>query len=217
MTTPAARISPSDLIGQIFDKAPRTRRGYDTDQVDHTITTIRAELRRLHDENDGLRQENDGLRTRLGLLDAKTQGELVTAQAVALLNSVQRQADDLADETEQYCRELTADARTRSTDIVDRARGQAESIIADARHRAVQAGNHAAATVYRSTTAGADHQPQHTQESQREIAYLQAYRRALALQITAVLDALRRDIEQFGVDEPVPASSSGRTPGSPPP
>jgi hypothetical protein len=38
----------------------------------------------------------------------------------------------------------------------------------------------------------------------------EVYRRALALQITAVLYALRRDIEQFGI-----ASSSGGTPGSP--
>ena len=205
MIVPAARISPTDLIGQIFDKAPLARRGYHAAQVDHTITLVRAELQRLSDEKRGLAKEADSLRARLDLLDAKSQGELISARAVSLLNSAQRQADELTAEAAHYCQELTADTRSYGEEILTRARQQAESIIAEASLRGAEADS-VAGTVYRSVSADPNRR-RDAEEWHHRAAYVDACRRSLVDQLTAAFDAFQRDLEQhlFLVD-PVPPS-----------
>jgi len=196
------RLSGEDLHGQLFD---RSFRGYDCGQVEHLVTQCRDELYRrdlewgaLIQERDVLQQENGSLRTKLGMLDANEQAQIVQDQAVSIVCAAQRQAEQHVTEAQDQCRQMSDDARTHYYGIIAQAQQQAETILGDAHRTATAAGN-MAATAYRAASAGDGYQAQ-KEQLEREVAYLQTFSTAWRSQLRALFQNLGEQIEQWPPD-----------------
>jgi DivIVA domain-containing protein len=179
MNTKPSRLSTADLYGQLFD---RRLRGYDPDAVDRLIERVRAELQRRDDEQAALVQENTSLRVRLGHLDAGTQAEIVTAQAVSIIKSAQRQAEHHLGETEEQCRRMTSEARAYHQEILHQAQERADAVIAAAERTA-------------NNDHGADSWPLSEDAKQRLVAYLRSLAQAARTQLRTMEEAVVRDLE----------------------
>jgi DivIVA domain-containing protein len=205
------RLSGEDLHGQLFDK---TFRGYDIAQVDGLIGRAREELYRrdrewasVAHEKGVLQQENASLRTKLGLIDTQEQGQIVSAQAVDIMNAAQRQVELYWNEAQDQCRQMTDDARGYYNGIIAQAKQQAEGILEDAHRTATAAGN-MAATAYRaaSTTDGYEAQKERLE---REVAYLQTFSAAWRSQLRTLFQNLGEQVEQWPPGE-LPGDDSDR-------
>ena len=142
-----------------------------------------------------LQQENASLRTKLGLIDTQEQGQIVSAQAVDIMNAAQRQVELYWNEAQDHCRQMTDDARGYYNGIIAQAKQQAEGILEDAHRTATAAGN-MAATAYRaaSTTDGYEAQKERLE---REVAYLQTFSAAWRSQLRTLFQNLGEQVEQW--------------------
>jgi DivIVA domain-containing protein len=197
------RLSGEDLHGQLFD---RSFRGYDCGQVDHLMAQCRDELYRrdreweaLIHERDALQQETGSLRTKLGMLDANEQAQIVQDQAVTIVSAAQRQAEQHVAEAQGQCRQMSDDARNQYYGIIAQAQQRAEIILADAHRTATAAGN-MAATAYRAASAGEGYQAQ-KEQLEREVAYLQTFSAAWRSQLRTLFQNLGEQVEQWPPDE----------------
>jgi DivIVA domain-containing protein len=195
-------LSGEDLHGQLFD---RGFRGYDCGQVDHLVSQCRDELYRrdreweaLIHERDSLRQESGSLRTKLGMLDANQQAQIVQDQAVTIVSAAQRQAEQHVAEAQDQCRQMSDDARNQYYGIIAQAQQQAEVILGDAHRTATAAGN-MAATAYRAANAGETYHAQ-KEQLEREVAYLQTFSAAWRSQLRTLFQNLGEQVEQWPPD-----------------
>ena len=59
-------LTPADVHNVAFSKPPIGKRGYNEDEVDAFLDLVEAELARLIEENDDLREQVSQLEQRLG-------------------------------------------------------------------------------------------------------------------------------------------------------
>ena len=70
-------LTPADVHNVAFSKPPIGKRGYNEDEVDAFLDLVEAELARLIEENDDLREQVSQLEQRLG----NAQADLEEARA----------------------------------------------------------------------------------------------------------------------------------------
>src|SRR6187397_2877593 len=70
-------LTPADVHNVAFSKPPIGKRGYNEDEVDAFLDLVEAELARLIEENDDLREQVSQLEQRLG----NAQADLEDARA----------------------------------------------------------------------------------------------------------------------------------------
>ena len=63
-------LTPADVHNVAFSKPPIGKRGYNEDEVDAFLDLVEAELARLIEENDDLREQVSQLEQRLGNVQA---------------------------------------------------------------------------------------------------------------------------------------------------
>ncbi len=131
-------LTPQDVANKEF-LTVRLREGYDMQEVDQFLDEVEAELRRLHDENDQLRQ---------GLLPEGV--DVAPAPAPEPVPTPDETARQAADIHEEQAQRVTHDpsqapaaaltilthAQTAADNLVDEARTRADVLIADATAKA---------------------------------------------------------------------------------
>lgn len=155
-------LTPADVHNVAFSKPPIGKRGYNEDEVDAFLDLVEAELARLIEENEDLREQVAELEQRLGnaqadLEEARARQQSLGAapptqaiqrpvgvedggdhhvQAAKVLGLAQEMADRLTAEAKHEADAMLADARTKSEQLLSEARTKADGLINDARARA---------------------------------------------------------------------------------
>ncbi|WP_067971973.1 DivIVA domain-containing protein [Nocardiopsis trehalosi] len=182
------RLSPERVRTQEFSRASLGRRGYDEQEVRFFIGRLAEDIAAGDAERMSLRSEIERLRTRFReqqstAADPAPHPSGPPADAVNLLSAAQQQADAYVAQAQEYCRQLTEQARRQSDEILQEARVQAE------------AAAEAAVAEYRATAG-----PRHSadlEEVERRVAWLQSFSRAVQIQMQAASDAFAREISRL--------------------
>ncbi|PZS13745.1 MAG: cell division initiation protein [Pseudonocardiales bacterium] len=148
-------LSPADVANVAFSKPPLGKRGYDEDEVDAFLDVVGAELARLIQDNQGLRDQVE----QLGVARVDTGPDLrplepprlVIAPAMAeqtspggdhnvraarVLGLAQDMADRVTGEAKAEADGMLGDARVRSEELLCGARAKADGLVTEARTRA---------------------------------------------------------------------------------
>ncbi|MGZ4544963.1 MAG: DivIVA domain-containing protein [Blastococcus sp.] len=207
------RITPSDLHGVRFSRAPMLRPGYVETEVDRLVSRLAEEIGRLIGEKAELRDQ-------VRALQAQVDGVVVqvppSEQAVRILASAQQTADNYVAEAEEFSRQVTGEARAEYEEQVRLARENAGAII--------QAAQEAAAKISMDGPVGGGGDGQRSMEQlEEQVAYLKAFGQACRVQLRSYLEALITDVEtEWGRADPgllpqealrTPAQRSGRNGG----
>ncbi|MGO3325526.1 DivIVA-like cell division protein Wag31 [Gordonia sp. (in: high G+C Gram-positive bacteria)] len=143
------RLTPADVHNVAFSKPPIGKRGYNEDEVDQFLDFAEAELARLIDENNDLKQRVGELETELSEArsagPAQTQGfagpapapEPTPAPVAAAANQNQNQASAPAtdDEASSRAARILALAQDTADRVTGSARSEADGLVSDARQR----------------------------------------------------------------------------------
>ena len=90
-------LTPADVHNVAFSKPPIGKRGYNEDEVDAFLDLVEAELARLIEENDDLREQVSQLEQRLGNAQADLEEARARPQAAmaapAATQQMQRQLE----------------------------------------------------------------------------------------------------------------------------
>lgn len=146
-------LTPQDVANKEF-LTVRLREGYDMQEVDQFLDDVEAELRRLYDENEQLRQGlvPEPAADVRGARDAAEEARLSDAEvrqaardqadapaaALTILTHAQTAADNLVDEAQARADELITGATEKAETMVGDATEKAESLVAEATERAEQ-------------------------------------------------------------------------------
>jgi DivIVA domain-containing protein len=115
-------LTPDDVQSKEF-LTVRLREGYDMQEVDQFLDEVEAELRRLSDENERLRNQ---------LAEAAEGGPAAAAVAAGVSETgIQRAISDPSEVPQAALRILTHAQKT-ADELVDDARSQAEVMVSDA-------------------------------------------------------------------------------------
>ncbi|MFT4086859.1 MAG: DivIVA domain-containing protein [Gordonia sp. (in: high G+C Gram-positive bacteria)] len=141
------RLTPADVHNVAFSKPPIGKRGYNEDEVDQFLDFVEAELARLIDENNDLKQRVGELESELA--DARSGGsephtQVFAAEAPVAPAPAPVSAGD--DEAGIRAARVLAMAQDTADRVTGAARGEAEALLNDARHRADSMVNEAKAT-----------------------------------------------------------------------
>ncbi|MGH3787433.1 MAG: DivIVA-like cell division protein Wag31 [Pseudonocardiaceae bacterium] len=155
-------LMPADVHSVAFRKAPRGKRGYDEGEVDAFLDLVEAELTRLIEENDDLRNQVEQLEQQQGTASVDTgphlrpwgpRGPMMVpvppsrreqtppdddhqVRATKLLGVAQKMADRLIGEAEAEVDGMLSEARTKSEQLLSEARAKADGMVNEARTRA---------------------------------------------------------------------------------
>jgi hypothetical protein len=139
----------------------------------------------------------------------------INSQAVNILSSAQRQAEQCYAEAEDQAQQMTREARIQCENILAQAQRQARTILDDAHRTATVAANRAA-TAYRATTTAEGYQAQ-KEELERQLAYLQTFSTVWRHQLRSLFETLSQQIEQWPPDQATPTTTSfPSAPAAPP-
>lgn len=160
------RLTPADVHNVAFSKPPIGKRGYNEDEVDQFLDFVEAELARLIDENNELKQrvadlEGDLAGARAGGAADQTQAfvaaepvpapapvveapvapqpvydEDASVRAARVLALAQDTADRVTGSARSDADAMLGDARLRSDSMVAEAQSAAEATLVDSRQRA---------------------------------------------------------------------------------
>jgi DivIVA domain-containing protein len=155
-------LTPADVHNVAFSKPPIGKRGYNEDEVDAFLDLVEAELTRLIEENNDLRNRVEQIDQQLRAAPVDTGGNLrplepprpVMApvpppmreqtsssgdhhvQAAKVLGLAQEMADRLTGEAKAEADGMLGDARARSEQLLSEARVKADGMVNEARTRA---------------------------------------------------------------------------------
>jgi DivIVA domain-containing protein len=155
-------LTPADVHNVAFSKPPIGKRGYNEDEVDAFLDLVEAELARLIEENNDLRNQVEQLDQQLHAAPVDTGPQLrpleqprpVMApmpppmreqtspggdhhvQAAKVLGLAQEMADRLTGEAKAEADGMLSEARTKSEQLLSDARAKADGMVNEARPRA---------------------------------------------------------------------------------
>ncbi len=155
-------LTPADVHNVAFSKPPIGKRGYNEDEVDAFLDLVEAELARLIEENNDLRNQVEQLDQQLSAAPIDTGRNLrplepprpVMApvpppmmeqaplggdhhvQAAKVLGLAQEMADRLTGEAKAEADGMLGEARTKSEQLLSDARAKADGMVNEARTRA---------------------------------------------------------------------------------
>ena len=135
-------LTPADVHNVAFSKPPIGKRGYNEDEVDAFLDLVEAELARLIEENNDLRNQVEQTQTVLAPVPAPSMVEQISPggdhhlQAAKMLSLAQEMADRLTGEAKVEADGMLGEARTKSEQVLSEARVKADSMVNEARGRA---------------------------------------------------------------------------------
>ncbi len=150
-------LTPADVANVAFSKPSLGKRGYDEGEVDAFLDVVRAELARLIQDNQGLRDQVEQLGVArvdtgpdLGPLEPPrlviapvvpmrertSPGGDHNVRAARVLGLAQEMADRVTGEAKAEADGMLGDARVRSEELLSGARAKADGLFTEARTRA---------------------------------------------------------------------------------
>jgi DivIVA domain-containing protein len=155
-------LTPADVHNVAFSKPPIGKRGYHEDEVDAFLDLMEAELARLIEENNDLRNQVEQLDQQLRaapidtgpplrpleppppvmapvpppMREQTSPGGDHNVQAAKVLGLAQEMADRLAGEAKAEADGMLRNARTTSEQLLSEARAKADGMVNEARARA---------------------------------------------------------------------------------
>lgn len=158
-------LTPADVHNVAFSKPPIGKRGYNEDEVDAFLDLVEAELARLIEENNDLRNQVEQLEQQLSSapadsgrpapirqveetrpvmapvppparIEQPSAGGDHHVQAAKVLGLAQEMADRLTGEAKAEADGMLGEARTKSEQLLSDARAKADSMVNEARTRA---------------------------------------------------------------------------------
>lgn len=158
-------LTPADVHNVAFSKPPIGKRGYNEDEVDAFLDLVEAELARLIEENNDLRNQVEELDQQLSsappdmgrsarppepprptmmtavpspptMAEQTSPGGDHHVQAAKVLGLAQEMADRLTGEAKAEADGMLGEARTKSEQLLSEARAKADSMVNEARTRA---------------------------------------------------------------------------------
>ncbi len=155
-------LTPADIHNVAFSKPPFGKRGYHEDEVDAFLELVEAELARLIEENNDLRNQVEQLDQqrravpvdiggnvrRLGsprpvmvpvpppMREQTSPGDDHNVHAAKVLGLAQEMADRLTGEAKAEADGMLSEARTTSEQLLSAARAKADGMVNEARTRA---------------------------------------------------------------------------------
>ena len=155
-------LTPADVANVAFSKPPIGKRGYHEDEVDAFLDLLEAELARLIEENNDLRNQVEQLDQQQRAAPVDTGPDLSpvelpgpvmapvppplreqfsgggdhNGQAAKVLGLAQEMADRLTGEAKADADKMLSEARTRSEQLLCEARVKADGLVNEARTRA---------------------------------------------------------------------------------
>ncbi|MFN2494387.1 MAG: DivIVA domain-containing protein [Pseudonocardiaceae bacterium] len=157
-------LTPADVHNVAFSKPPIGKRGYNEDEVDAFLDLVEAELARLIEENNDLRNQVEELDQQLSsmpvdtgrssrppepprptmmaavpapsMVEQTSPGGDHHVQAAKVLGLAQEMADRLTGEAKAEADGMLGEARTKSEQLLSEARAKADSMVNEARNRA---------------------------------------------------------------------------------
>lgn len=157
-------LTPADVHNVAFSKPPIGKRGYNEDEVDAFLDLVEAELARLIEENNDLRNQVEELDQQLSsappdmgrssrppepprptmmtavpspsMVEQTSPGGDHHVQAAKVLGLAQEMADRLTGEAKAEADGMLGEARTKSEQLLSEARAKADSMVNEARTRA---------------------------------------------------------------------------------
>jgi DivIVA domain-containing protein len=106
-------LTPADVARVVFSKPPIGKRGYHEDEVDAFLDLLEAELARLIEENNDLRNQVEQLdqQQRAAPVDTRTQAEI-------MLTDARTRAETVGWQSREKAASLERDAARRHTEMV---------------------------------------------------------------------------------------------------
>ncbi|MGH3753506.1 MAG: DivIVA-like cell division protein Wag31 [Pseudonocardiaceae bacterium] len=155
-------LTPADVHNVAFSKPPIGKRGYNEDEVDAFLDLVEAELARLIEENNDLRNQVEQLDQQLSsapidtgrnlrplepprpvmapvpppMMEQASPGGDHHVQAAKVLGLAQEMADRLTGEAKAEADGMLSEARTKSEQLLSDARAKADGMVNEARTRA---------------------------------------------------------------------------------
>src|SRR5919112_767924 len=155
-------LTPADVHNVAFSKPPIGKRGYNEDEVDAFLDLVEAELARLIEENNDLRNQVEEIDRQLSaapidtgrnlrplepprpvmapvpppMVEQTSPGGDHHVQAAKVLGLAQEMADRLTGEAKAEADGMLGEARTKSEQLLSEARAKADGMVNEARTRA---------------------------------------------------------------------------------
>jgi len=154
-------LTPADVHNVAFSKPPIGKRGYNEDEVDAFLDLVEAELARLIEENNDLRNQVEQLEEQLtaapavqsrpepirqleqapavlapAMVEQTSPGGDHHLQAAKMLSLAQDMSDRLTGEAKVEADGMLGEARTKTEQVLSEARVKADSMVNEARGRA---------------------------------------------------------------------------------
>jgi DivIVA domain-containing protein len=137
-------LTPADVHNVAFSKPPISKRGYNEDEVDAFLDIVEAELRRLIEERNDLRNQVEKLDRQLRAAKVSAGTNLRPAPSQPPQTKKQTPPDDtqhlqtakVLGMAQEIADRLTGEAKTEADGMLGKARTKAEQLLADARAKA---------------------------------------------------------------------------------
>ncbi len=199
------RLTPDQVHSMIFPNVRLGRRGYDGESVRAFCARVEQELTRLLGERASLYQQAERLRQQIrdaGNGDPGHDPENARLQAIEIMSRAQKTADHYVSEAHEYGRQIAAGAKQRrkmieddalpeprSAQMLDKAKARVARMLEQA-----QAEASIAAAAHVSGMALADDR----ENPNAELTYLRTYSEVYRTHLRAYLEALLRNVEEWG-------------------
>jgi DivIVA domain-containing protein len=205
-------LTPDQIRSMIFPHARLGRRGYDEEHVRAFCAQVEKEFTWLFAERASLFQQAQRLHQQVrnaGNGDPGHDPENARLRAIQIMSLAQKTADHCVSEAHDYCRQLAAGAKQRRDQMLDETRARVTQMLEQA-----QAQASIAAAAHVSDTALADD----LGNPRAELAYLRTYSEVYRTHLRAYLEALLRNVEEWGRAEQstLPAKYEGVWRANPP-
>lgn len=201
MTSPdiqiTQRLTPAELQAVTFRRAPLGRRGLDEDQVREFLRHVEHELVQVLNEKAAMQNEVMRLRDRFtgnSPAGAPAEAEDAHIQAVRILSKAQETAEHYVADAQRYSREIAEEARRGREEILAEAQARA-TLVMDEAHR------QASTAAEQVRTSAEPMSGDERRDLEREIAYLRTFSDVFRTHLRSYLEALLRNVEEWGNSE----------------
>jgi DivIVA domain-containing protein len=230
-------LTPADVHNVAFKKPPIGKRGYDEDEVDAFLDLIEAELARLIEENNDLKQQVDDM-ARSGPIQQGGPQQLrqppppepmqmappppqqapridENSQVVKVLAMAQETAEKYVSDAKAEADRMMGDARSTADRMIGEARSKADTMVGDARSQAASVEREARG---KATSLVQDAERRHNEiiggleqrkgSLEKRIEELRTFEREYRTRLKSYLESQLRDLDGRGSAEPATVAAA---------
>ena len=227
-------LTPADVHNVAFKKPPIGKRGYDEDEVDAFLDLIEAELARLIEENNDLKQQVDEMARSGGpgpgqlrqpppppapepMVMAPQAAPRIdeNSQVVKVLAMAQETAEKYVSDAKTEADRMIGDARSTADRMIGEARSKADSMVGDARSQAASVEREARG---KATSLVQDAERKHNEiiggleqrkgTLEKRIEELRTFEREYRTRLKSYLESQLRDLDGRGSAEPAAVAAA---------